>query len=212
MIEEILGKNEETLQKYLEDHNKILMATLGVPEYAYNFVIPKFSFGGKYQSDFLVFTGQSSSYWITLVELEAATRVIFTKNGVYAKYLNIAMRQVKEWKIWINENMECFRKLLYDSIRMQNCDFYDKFHFCRRFIINQVIIIGRRNSLSKEDRDRIAEEENNRIQIITYDRLVECEKRIEQMRLHNFPFDRYHYDTLINDTSVHFDYPMDNVP
>lgn len=212
MIEEILGENEESLQKYLEEHSKILTATLGMPEYAYNFVIPKFSFGGKYQSDFLVFTGQSSSYWITLVELEAATRMIFTKEGGYARYLNTAMRQVKEWKMWVNENMGYFRKLLYDSICNQDGEFCDKFDFCRRFIINQVIIIGRRNSLSKEDRDRIAEEENNRIQIITYDRLIECEKRIEQMNLCDFPFDRYHYDTLINDTSVRFDYPMDEAP
>ena len=212
MIETILDKNEESLQKYLENHEKILMATLGMPEYVYNFVLPKFSFGGKYQSDFLIFTGQSSSYWITLVELELASTIIFTKNGVYSQHLNTAMRQVKEWKSWIENNLSCFQKLLYDAICKQDSEFNDKFDFCRRFIIKQVIIIGRRNSLSKEDRDRIATDEGSGIQIITYDRLVECEKRIEKMTLYNFPFDRYHYDTLINDTSVHLDYPMDSTP
>ena len=54
-------------------------------------------------SDFMILTGQSYSYWINLVELEPARKSLFTKDGDYAKRLNHAIKQVDEWDDWIND-------------------------------------------------------------------------------------------------------------
>ena len=89
MLDELLDNSkEEILQQYLEQHKKILIAAFGQPEWVYNFVLPKFKFGSDYISDFVVFTGQSYSYWIKLIELEPSTSQVFTKQGDYAQRLN----------------------------------------------------------------------------------------------------------------------------
>ena len=118
MLDELLDNSkEEILQQYLEQHKKILIAAFGQPEWVYNFVLPKFKFGSDYISDFVVFTGQSYSYWIKLIELEPSTSQVFTKQGDYAQRLNHAIKQVDEWSDWIKRNEPYFRDCLHRLTR-----------------------------------------------------------------------------------------------
>ena len=65
----------------------------------------------------------------------------------------------------------------------------------RRFIVSSNIIIGRRDMLSDEDNKRRAQEyEKSNLDIITYDRLVDIERKIVQDNKEGKPFSRFGYN------------------
>lgn len=196
MLVDILDNNkEEIIQEYLENNKKILIAAFGNPEWSYNIVIPKFRFGSDYISDFVILTGQSYSYWINLIELEPATKAIFTKNGDYAQRLNHAIKQVDEWSYWIKRNESYFKDSLLKVIRKVNSSFDETFDHTRRFIVNKKIVIGRRNMLTEDDnKRRTIEYEKSGIDISTYDRLVDIENRIIQIDNDERNFSRFNYE------------------
>ena len=196
MLDELLDKSkEEILQQYLEQHKKILIAAFGQPEWVYNFVLPKFKFGSDYISDFVVFTGQSYSYWIKLIELEPSTSQVFTKQGDYAQRLNHAIKQVDEWSDWIKRNEPYFRDCLQKALQKEYPSFSETLDYTRRFIVSSKIVIGRRATLSVDDNKRRAQEyEKSNLDIITYDRLVDIEQKITQTEKEGKPFSRFWYD------------------
>ena len=196
MLDELLDNSkEEILQQYLEQHNKILIAAFGQPEWVYNFVLPKFKFGSDYISDFVVFTGQSYSYWIKLIELEPSTSQVFTKQGDYAQRLNHAIKQVDEWSDWIKRNEPYFRDCLQKALQKEYPSFSETLDYTRRFIVSSKIVIGRRATLSVDDNKRRAQEyEKSNLDIITYDRLVDIEQKITQTDKEGKPFSRFWYD------------------
>ena len=196
MLDELLDSSkEEILQQYLEQHKKILIAAFGQPEWVYNFVLPKFKFGSDYISDFVVFTGQSYSYWIKLIELEPSTSQVFTKQGDYAQRLNHAIKQVDEWSDWIKRNEPYFRDCLQKALQKEYPSFSETLDYTRRFIVSSKIVIGRRATLSVDDNKRRAQEyEKSNLDIITYDRLVDIEQKITQTEKEGKPFSRFWYD------------------
>lgn len=196
MLNELLDNSkEEILQQYLEQHKKILIAAFGQPEWVYNFVLPKFKFGSDYISDFVVFTGQSYSYWIKLIELEPSTSQVFTKQGDYAQRLNHAIKQVDEWSDWIKRNEPYFRDCLQKALQKEYPSFSETLDYTRRFIVSSKIVIGRRATLSVDDNKRRAQEyEKSNLDIITYDRLVDIEQKITQTEKEGKPFSRFWYD------------------
>ena len=195
MLDELLDNSkEEILQQYLEQHKKILIAAFGQPEWVYNFVLPKFKFGSDYISDFVVFTGQSYSYWIKLIELEPSTSQVFTKQGDYAQRLNHAIKQVDEWSDWIKRNEPYFRDCLQKALQKEYPSFSETLDYTRRFIVSSKIVIGRRATLSVDDNKRRAQEyEKSNLDIITYDRLVDIEQKITQTEKEGKPFSRFWY-------------------
>lgn len=196
MLDELLDNSkEEILQQYLEQHKKILIAAFGQPEWVYNFVLPKFKFGSDYISDFVVFTGQSYSYWIKLIELEPSTSQVFTKQGDYAQRLNHAIKQVDEWSDWIKRNEPYFRDCLQKALQKEYPSFSETLDYTRRFIVSSKIVIGRRATLSVDDNKRRAQEyEKSNLDIITYDRLIDIEQKITQTEKEGKPFSRFWYD------------------
>lgn len=107
----IESSKEEDVQSYLSKNRQILLAAFG-NHWMVNECIPKFRFGNEYVSDFVIVTGQSFSYDITLVELEPPTERPFTQAGKFAKRLNDAIGQVNDWFAWIHDNEDYFRKSL----------------------------------------------------------------------------------------------------
>lgn len=196
MLDELLDNNrEEKLQQYLEQHKNILIAAFGQPEWVYNLVLPKFKFGSDYISDFVVFTGQSYSYWIKLIELEPSTSPIFTKQGDYAQRLNHAIKQVDEWSDWIKRNEPYFRDCLQKELQKKYPSFNETLDYTRKFIVSSKIVIGRRDLLSVENNKRRAQEyEKSNLDIVTYDRLVYIEKKIIQAEKEGKPFSRFWYN------------------
>lgn len=180
---EILVDNrEETVQKYLQQNPIILNSAFGL-KWAANECFPKFKFGNEFISDFVIISGQSYSYDITLIEIEPPTEKIFTKNGKYAKRLNEAIGQCNDWLSWINENVEYFKT----SVSKKFKDGYKAYEmqpqFMHRIFVSCKIIIGRRNMLTDDDNKRratIFAQSNKTLEIVPYDRLVEIEKNLSQ--------------------------------
>lgn len=142
-----------------------------------------------------MFTGQSYSYWIKLIELEPSTSQVFTKQGDYAQRLNHAIKQVDEWSDWIKRNEPYFRDCLQKALQKEYPSFSETLDYTRRFIVSSKIVIGRRATLSVDDNKRRAQEyEKSNLDIITYDRLVDIEQKITQTEKEGKPFSRFWYD------------------
>lgn len=170
---------EKYCQEYLNKHRKILMGEFGCPKWFFNLVFPKFKFGSDYESDFIVIKGQSFSYWVELIELEPPSEKMFTKKGIYANRLNVAISQVNAWKDWIDRYDNDFRHLLQKKCQVEYPDFEESFYNTQRFIIRKNIVIGRRSDLSKEDNERrYMLRSEQMINTVTYDRLADFEDRI----------------------------------
>jgi hypothetical protein len=78
------AKNEEEIQKYITKNKMVLLKAFGVSDWYYNIVLPKFKFGDKFVSDYVVVCGQSYNYDIKLVELEPASTKMFLQKGDYS--------------------------------------------------------------------------------------------------------------------------------
>lgn len=120
--------SEEVVQKFIETHCYILLQPRNKRKHSALVSKPKLA--EEFIPDFVMFGG-CNDYWITLVELEKPTDEIFNKAGDYSRAFSHALRQVADWKGWIQENSDQFRK-----------------YFAPMFTIDFEIIIGRRTNLT----------------------------------------------------------------
>lgn len=84
---------EAPLQEYLTEHPALL--TLEAAR-----VHPKLKLGDDYITDFVLELGDQH---YVLVEIEAATRPLYTKAGNPASELNHAIQQVEDWLQWVED-------------------------------------------------------------------------------------------------------------
>jgi hypothetical protein len=93
--------------------------------------------------------------------------------------LTHAIKQVNDWKIWIEDNKDYFIKTLNDKIHELDPTTIDN-HFGIRNLY-RVIIMGQRKDLTQNDYRSITTiEEDNKITIFPYDRLVDFEEKALQ--------------------------------
>lgn len=196
------SSREEDAQRYLATHGEILLAAFGSRWYV-NLCIPKFRFGTKHLSDFVLVSGQSFSYEIVLIELEPPTARPFSKAGKYARRLNDALGQVDDWMVWIRENPEYFRRSLAEELRKTAYDRrsrryaadqldpdsfegnFSPYHDGKQWaeFVTAKIIIGRRSMLTEETNRRRAlhyENTGKKVEIVPFDRLVEVEEALRR--------------------------------
>lgn len=137
MLEDILKLNQESkIQKYLEEHPFILKMGIGVPDWAFNYVLPQFMLGSHLRADFIVLTGQSYSYEVTIVELKKPEASLYNKDGSLAKDFNRACTQIDDYRRWIKDNADEFKRDLLKEIKKQDPLFEENFDWTRRFRIN----------------------------------------------------------------------------
>lgn len=190
---------EEDVQQFLASHPWILLDCFAFP-WAVRHCVPKFKFGNELVSDFLLVSGQSFRYEFILLELEPPMEPLFTQDGVIAKRLNQAMKQVADWNRWIGANGAFFRREVARALRADSQRDKEEGHFGqleygadqidpegqegRQFPpanhpprVEYKIIIGRRSTLSPEDNERrasICQLGGEAVEIVTYDRLLQA--------------------------------------
>jgi Domain of unknown function (DUF4263)/Leucine rich repeat variant len=185
----LLSPKEEICQSFLALNTEILTFT-----FKRDLCLPKFRFGNEFVSDFVLFTGSSLGYEITLVEIEPPTAKAFTKKGKYARRLNDAIGQINDWFVWISQNEDYFLRTLFAAISASQKDSL----FARWFdsnvslglhrgraIVDAKVIIGRRHFLSEQDNMRraaIYHSSNRTIEITHFDRLLNAEQELTQIR------------------------------
>ena len=158
------AEREEDIQQFLQSNPKYLIQHLGGGHGRW--VIPKKKLGSEYVTDFMIAEKHSFGFEWQAVELESPLRPMFNKNGDPSQYLNHAIRQIRDWRTWLNRNQN-YASQRRDRGGLGLTDIDSS--------IKGLIFIGRRSELSDlcmERRRQMVQETN--IRIHTYDYLVEA--------------------------------------
>jgi hypothetical protein len=158
------AQREEDLQKFLAENPFILSEQ--VPHGTH--VVPKFKFGNKYVSDFLVSEITSGgTFWI-LVELEPVNVPLVTKEGLLTQRVRGGVQQVRDWRDWLLNNRDhATRPVAQDGLGLGDIQG-----------IWGWVVVGRRSEVTprfNQLRQQVADDSS--IKIMTYDRLLEWLKR-----------------------------------
>jgi hypothetical protein len=151
----------------------------------WNKIVPlsEFCFGHDFRADFLIISAHSGAWHACFVELESPAARLYLRDGSESKVLKVALRQVKDWDIWLRQNNPQYRRELRDNLeRAAEVDpainpnptnlSADRLLDSRTVIFNHfAVVIGRRDTLGSEDQVRRANE--GAAEIVTYDRLLD---------------------------------------
>lgn len=95
---------EADMQSFLADHPEILIQHLGGGHGRW--VIPQKRLGAEYVPDFVIGDRYSGGRDWVAVELEGPQRPTFNKAGDPSRYLWHAVRQVVDWRVWLEYNRD----------------------------------------------------------------------------------------------------------
>lgn len=101
---EVLGnaKDERPLQKHLEAHPLLLAQCVRGGHGRW--VLPQKQLGSEFVTDFMVGERSSIGFEWLVVELERPRARLFTKTGDPTAQLNHAIRQITDWRAWLQAN------------------------------------------------------------------------------------------------------------
>lgn len=145
--------DEQTTERELHDY---LLKNAVIIEPSNRGTASEVRLGKEYKID-LVIRSAGLAEEVLLVELESATKRMFTRNGRPRKEVTHAKQQVEDWLRWIREHPD------------------DPFAQSLRGVPPRgLVVIGRSRALSANDRLRLAHlNSNSSIPIITYDELLD---------------------------------------
>ena len=157
------ASKEEDIQQFLQANPKYLIQHLGGGHGRW--VIPKKRFGSEHITDFLIGESHSFGFDWQAVELESPLRKMFNKNGDPNQYLNHAIRQINDWRAWLNHNQN-YASRSKDEGGLSLKDINQN--------IPGLILIGRRKDVDPETKDRRQQmSKSQNIRIHSYDFLVD---------------------------------------
>ncbi len=174
------SKSERELQLFLERNPIVLLANMGGGRGRY--VIPQKKLGTEYITDFMIGDQDKAGFTWTAVEIESPTAPLLTKSGDISRQLRHAIRQIKDWRRWVEDNKDYASRP-------------KKFHGLELADITPaipgIIIIGRDRNISQVGQRSIDQEaHDNRIEIHTYDWLLRrAEEQVKSERASPLPSD-----------------------
>lgn len=140
------------------------------------YLFREFQFGNSYQADYLLVGKSSDGYHFILIELENPYGGITLVDGEFGVVIRKGLNQVKDWKIWIEENystiLESFQK---ETSSQLPKEFY-KLDTSR---IHYVVVAGRRIHYKEKTynlKRRLLKEES--IRLLHYENLYDSSERI----------------------------------
>lgn len=145
-------RNENSLQKVLTNY-PILFGT------EYIEVLDKHSFGSEYEADYVL---KRYNGLYDVVEIEASTLNIYTKQGNPSSQLVHAEQQIMDWLEWIEHNSSYAREKI------------KKLYSPKGYVV-----IGRSNTLTANNKEKLRRRNlvfRDKIEIITYDDLLDNAK------------------------------------
>jgi hypothetical protein len=98
------ARAESDMQRYLAAQPWLLIQHLA-GGYG-RWVIPQKRLGAEYVPDFIIGERHSGGRYWTAVELEGPQRAMFTKAGDPSRYLWHAIRQIVDWRVWLEHNRD----------------------------------------------------------------------------------------------------------
>lgn len=151
------AQDERLIQKFFEQNPGLLVQLVHYHHARWAFPQPRL--GSEHIPDFMICGKDSSGYHWHLVELENPNYDVLTKRGNPSAKLRHAMRQIHDWRIWLRKNCQ------YAQNELGYLDLDAEF--------DATIVIGRRKDMSHKDRERYRELSRDRIEVMSYDRLLD---------------------------------------
>lgn len=149
-----LLRNENRLQEILTTY-PILFGT------EYIEVLDKHRFGSEYEADYVL---KRYNGLYDVVEIEASTLNVYTKQGNPASALVHAEQQIMDWLEWIEHNNSYAREKIQELYSPKG-----------------YVVIGRSNTLTLETKEKLRRRNlvfRDKIEVITYDDLLENAKSL----------------------------------
>jgi hypothetical protein len=154
------AKDERPLQTCLAA-TPVLLRTLG-PTVTDVWSFDRPSFGGELIPDFLLASRLSTGISWTYVELESPNARALNNAGKPSGILNTALSQIRDWRIWLRENIAYARMHLGLEGIDAECE--------------AVVVIGRRTMISGKHVLKYQALSQPNVTVMSYDRLVEMAK------------------------------------
>ena len=154
------AKNESPLQTCLASTPALLKPLGPVVNDVWCFDRP--SLGGELFPDFLLASRLSTGIHWTYVELESPTARPLINAGRPSAKLAVALGQIRDWRIWLRENIAYARMHLGLLSIDAECD--------------AIVIIGRRSMIASQHVVKYQELSRGNVRVMTYDRLLELAK------------------------------------
>ncbi|WP_144162839.1 Shedu anti-phage system protein SduA domain-containing protein [Paraburkholderia sp. BCC1885] len=155
---------EEDIQQFLQKNPSHLIQHLGGGHGRW--IIPKQRLGSEHVTDFMIADCDSMGFHWTAVELESPLATMFTKAGNPSATLNHAIRQIRDWRIWLSHNQNYAARMRSDDgLGLTDIDAE----------VPGLILMGRRATESEDTRHmrrRISRE--SKIEIHTFDFLLDA--------------------------------------
>lgn len=158
-FERMLGDatDERPLQTYLAS-SPVLLGPLAQPG-GYLWCLDRPRLGSELIPDFLMASNSSVGFRWTMIELESPTEKALTKAGLPAKKLAEALKQIRDWRTWLTDNVAYAR----GELGLKDIEAN----------IPAVVVIGRRSSLDPKQVKIYRALSADGITVMTYDRLVD---------------------------------------
>ena|ERR1700682_311771 len=115
--------------------------------------------GSEFVPDFLLVSITSVGFRWSMVELESPNERALTKAGLPAKKLAEALKQIRDWRTWLTDNVAYARGELGLKDIEANCPAY--------------VVIGRRGSLDPKQAKIYRALSSDGISVMSYDRLLD---------------------------------------
>jgi hypothetical protein len=173
-LEECLrtAKNENDIQKFLKENPLFLIQHLGGGHGRW--LIPKQRLGAEFETDFIIGESSSKGFEWQAVELESPKVSMFNKKGDPTKELTHAIRQIQDWRAWLNRNQNyAARPKVEGGLGLTDI----------ASTLPGLVLLGRRSSLNPSTNERRRQMVNDlNIDIHSYDFLVDRAKgRVESL-------------------------------
>jgi hypothetical protein len=162
-FERVLGDapDERPLQTFLASNPRLLVPLAPIGGTVWCLDRPRL--GSELIPDFLLASITSVGFRWVMVELESPSEKALTKGGLPAKKLAEALKQIRDWRTWLTDNVAYARSELGLKDIEANC--------------SACVVIGRRGGLDSSQAKIYRALSSDGTTVMSYDRLVEHMKR-----------------------------------
>lgn len=164
---------ERELQRFIESNKFILSCIPDCSAAGISYVFPQEKLGSEYVPDFLIASWRSSFFKWIAIELESHKHKIFTRNGDPTKELSHAIRQIQDWRTWVQSNID-YASRPRDKNGLGLIDITPR--------LKGIILIGRRSidsAPTTQLRRQMSQDLN--IELHTYDYLLDQMKSVKEL-------------------------------
>lgn len=155
------AQDERPLQEFLAAHPCFLRLQLPSAQDVWCWDRPRL--GAELIPDFLLCRRDSTGFRWTMVELESPAKPALNQSGRPSGKLNEAIGQIRDWRIWLRDNISYARTQLGFKGIEGECD--------------ALAVIGRRTQLDTNRVQRYRELSRDGIAVMSYDRILDTARK-----------------------------------